>query len=231
MIVDSMTYLEIRKEFLSDCRDVQNYFRPELINYDKKFSAYVRKSNMTCISKTYKIKTFRGNIISIVYSAKNRSQHNKPVVAFYTSFQTAKGILFAVRTNFKDDKVTILTPHFIKRYRERILGNDESLYSDEVVSEFINKDNFALSFKINDDLENIAKCFDGHYENQGNDCVAIVDSGWIFESVDSKIRLCKTIVTENMLSRKQKALFDNMWALHSELKSKCVWRKMAEKCY
>ena len=65
-------------------------------------------------------------------------------------------------TNYKE--VTILTPHFVRRYRERVLENNVSLSSEEVIEKIINKDNFALSFRINDELESIAKCFDGHYK-------------------------------------------------------------------
>lgn len=215
MIVATMTMNEIRNEFLSDCRDVQIYCKLELMNWNKRFSAYVRKLNKPCVFKTFSIKTFKGNLIKIIYRAKDRGHHNKPEMTFYTSFQTEKGKSFLVMTNYKE--VTILTPHFVRRYRERVLENNVSLSSEEVIEKIINKDNFALSFRINDELESIAKCFDGHYKNQGNDYVTQVNSGWIFGNIDSRVRLCKTIIVEKMLNKNQKALFDEMKLMHAVL--------------
>ena len=201
MIVPAMTAEEIRKEMLDDMRSVPS---SKMDAFRKNFRSLVLRSSKFPINKSYEYRTDRKNLLTITLNAQKRGKHSDPNICVYCVYERREGKYAAVWS--LSNRVTIFPPHFFDRYQKRIL-KDDSLSRNEVIRRCITNNGGHLSLEINDDVESVFKCFEGHYSDEIINIVSATLDGYCFGEIHGKTVIMKTIISENMLSDRQKKLF------------------------
>lgn len=200
MIVSTMTEQEIRKELL--VAKESTYSKLEI--YKKKFRSLVLRSSTFPVSAFYECAAKNGNKVIVGLNASKRGQHSEPNVGLYCIYERREGKYAAVWS--LGDKIIIYAPHFFDRYQDRILKNN-SLQRSEVIKEFFKHNWGQVGLEINDEVEAVFKCFEGHYSDEVISLVYAVSDGYCFGENHGNVSIVKTIITENMLSDKQRQLF------------------------
>lgn len=186
MLVDTFSDIEIRKEVQKDQRDLMDFFDSivERADYQRKVKKAVRFPFVYWA--TYKSR--RGNKYKIIVTPtdKKRGLIN-PILSVYTSLNKREGI-YIVRYDWVQDNVSIFTPHFFRRYRERFL-KDDTLSSEEVRDKFLLR-NQNLSSTNKEEGEDIGTCKDGYV---------------YIRRKDKFTNVCITFVSPDMLTAEQTA--------------------------
>lgn len=201
MIVPAMTEQEIHKETLYD---INNIPTSKMDAWQKDFRSIVLRSSRFPVHKSYEYKTSRKNLLVRTFNALKRGQHNNPSMSTYCIYERPEGKYAAVWS--LGDRVSILAPHFLDRYQERIL-KDDSIPRNEVIRLFVTNSWGHASLEINDDVEAVYKCFEGHYSDEVISIVSATSEGYCFGEKRENAVVLKTIISEDMLSDRQKELF------------------------
>ncbi len=201
MIVPAMTEQEICKELLDDMSSL--YSKAEACR--KKFRSLVLRSSRFPVSRSYECKTVKKkNIVVITYVALKRGKHDDPSMGLHSIYERPEGKYLA-RFTF-GGRITIFPPHFFDRYQERVL-NGTSMPRNEVIKRYIRNNSGQVSVEIDDHLESVFKCFEGHYSDEVINYVSATSEGYCFGEYHGKVSIVKTIITENMVSDRQEDLF------------------------
>lgn len=204
MIVPAMTEHEIREEMLYDIKNIPS---SKMDSYRKDFRSLVFRSSKFPVSKSYECKTKKRNLLVITLSALKRGQHKNPIMSVYCVYERPEGKYAAVFS--VDNRISIFIPHFLDRYQERILKND-FMPRNEVIKRFVANSWGHASLEINDEVEAVYKCFEGHYSDEIISVVSATSEGYCFGEKHENVVVMKTIISEDMLSDRQKRLFPRM---------------------
>ena len=183
---------------------MRNIPSSKMENFCKNFRSLVLRSSKFPVKRSYEYMTNRKNLLVITLSALKRSQHDNPIIYVYCIYERSEGRYAAVWA--LGNRITIFAPHFFDRYQERVLKND-AIPRNEVIQLFITNSWANVSLEINDELEAIFKCFEGHYNDETISIVSATSEGYCFGEVIDDVKMMKTIITEDMLSDRQKRLF------------------------
>lgn len=201
MIVPSMTEQEIRKEIIEDLTDLRCQER-----FSKDFRSKVLKSYKFPVIKSYDCKSNkRKNHIVMTFTADKRGHHDNPCVSMYCIYERKEGKYAAIYDPAKR-KITIYAPHFFKRYKERIL-KDDSLQMIDVIKEYFKNCWGLIRIEIDKNLEEAYQCFEGHYSDEVINFASVTGGGYCFGEDHGEVSILKTIISEEMLSEKQKTFF------------------------
>lgn len=200
MIVPKMTEHQIRIEVIED----QKRTIPKLDFYKKKFRTLVLHSSSFPVSVYYECKTESKNQILIGFCATKRGQHSNPNVGMLCIYKRHEGKYAAVWTY--TGRIIIFAPHFFQRYKERVLKVD-NLSQEEVIKKYFISNWAQAGVEINDEIESVFHCFEGHFNDEVISLVFAIADGYCFGENHDKVSIIKTIITEDMLSERQKKLF------------------------
>lgn len=198
MIVDSMTYEEVRKHFEEDR---QNYLN-KIPYFAKKFSSLILHSNSFPIRREYYYTTPKTqNTYLFLFEAMKRGEWNNPQYRAVLIFNQNGGkyAITSVQINNRENFL-MYSPHFWSRYRERVL-KDLFIQTDDVIRQyFLRNSHFDYDDAVNEYSYTSEK-----YKIEGQtQYVLRVDDGMCFgNAVYHKTVLLNTIVSREMLSKSQ----------------------------
>ena len=182
MVIDTATDIEKRQDIQKDRRDLIDFFDSILQRAD--YRRRVKKAINFPFVYSATFKSRRGNRYKVLVTITDKkSGLTNPILSVYTSLDTKEGT-YILRYDWVQNHVSIFTPHFFKRYRERFL-KDEALSSEEVRDKFLLR-NQNLSSSNLDVKEDIGTCRDGYVyirrkDNSTNICVTFVSPDLLTE--------------------------------------------------
>ncbi|MBK8622637.1 MAG: hypothetical protein IPN79_12995 [Saprospiraceae bacterium] len=211
MIVPSMTYEEIHIEMIRDAKD----FLIKIFTYHKQFDREVLKTSRFPVIRSYDFVTKeRKNKYNVTFKAKKRSHRRNPAITFYTVFDRPEGKYAVCTADLKS--VFIYTPHFFKRYRERIL-KDDTISNKNLIKLFFRNDWGFRATTVDKNFEEVYHSFEDSTPNEKVCFVAALANGYCFGEYQGTVSVLKTIISEEMLFEKQKKIFKTLQnTLHEE---------------
>ena len=184
MVLDTATDIEKRQDIQKDRRDLIDFFDSILQRAD--YRRRVKKAINFPFVYSATFKSRRGNRYKVLFTITDKkSGLTNPILSVYTSLDTKEGT-YILRYDWVQNHVSIFTPHFFKRYRERFL-KDEALSSEEVRDKFLLR-NQNLSSSNLDVKEDIGTCRDGYV---------------YIRRKDSSTNICVTFVSPDLLTEEQ----------------------------
>lgn len=204
MISSNMPYSEIGEKINSDWETLKEKIR----YYEGKFLRSIAKTNKFPITKVYKL----GN------SGVNNTYYLSFTIQTKQDLRRTPYSTIACRAiDCAGDSLLILTPnvliffwnHFLERYKERVLKN-KAIPFDEVVESVMLNEMSLSGIKITKEIDDVYHCFDGHYSEDKVDLLLTNPYGYCFAEKRERIVYVKTVITNEMLSEKQKKLFSQV---------------------
>ena len=184
MVLDPATDIEKRQDIQKDRRDLIDFFETILQRAD--YRRKVKKATHFPFVYIATFKSRRGNRYKVIVTPTDKkSGLTNPILSVYTSLDTKEGT-YILRYDWVLDHVSIFTPHFFRRYRERFL-KDEALSSEEVRDKFLLR-NQNLSSGNGKVAEDIGTCRDGYI---------------YIRRKDINTNVCVTFVSPEMLTDEQ----------------------------
>lgn len=184
MVLDTATDIEKRQDIQKDRRDLIDFFETILQRAD--YRRKVKKATHFPFVYIATFKSRRGNRYKVIVTPTDKkSGLTNPILSVYTSLDTKEGT-YILRYDWVLDHVSIFTPHFFRRYRERFL-KDEALSSEEVRDKFLLR-NQNLSSGNGKVAEDIGTCRDGYI---------------YIRRKDINTNVCVTFVSPEMLTDEQ----------------------------
>jgi len=141
----------------------------------------------------------------------NKNQHKSPRVTYGIIFERHDGRYVLAPTFQNGPEMWILyPPHFFKRYRERICG-DENMSNLDVITRYFER-NYVTGIDIGKGVTGYQACYGSNYPEQ-RDFTGKVDEGTVFgtfykASQYKSIVVLKTIVRNDMLFEDQHEAHD-----------------------
>jgi len=201
MIVPAMTIQEIYSQLFSELPIKQD----KLDSYKKDFRRKVLKASKFPFSKLYDFTTLKKNQFLFSFTALTRGQAEKPFGSLYGIYTRPEGKYLA-EINPELFEMTIYPPHYFKRYRERILKNDD-LSNEELIRSFIQSSWGFIAAGVNKQLEAVYQSFEASHQNEVIGFAGATYDGYCFGERQGKINIMKTIISDDMLYDNQRELF------------------------
>lgn len=182
MVLETATDIEKRQEIQRDRQAIIDFFDSILQRAD--YRRRVKKATHFPFAYIATFKSRRGNRYKVIVTPTDKkSGLINPILSVYTSLDTKEGT-YILRYDWVQNHVSIFTPHFFKRYRERFL-KDEALSSEEVREKFLLRNQNLTSSSL-DIKEDIGTCRDGYVyirrkDNATNICVTFVSPDLLTE--------------------------------------------------
>lgn len=205
MIVPSMSLREIHNELKSDYSNVVT--KKDL--FFKEFRRLVLKASNFPFTRTYECTTpIKKNLFVITFSAPSRRYENKPEYSAYVVYNTAKGKYLASLI-IQQDIITIYSPHFFRRYRERIL-KDDLISNDEIIRNYIKKDRGFTGGFVTKQVEDCFKSFEEQHKEEPVNFAGATLDGYCFGFKEGNNIIVRTIISPEMVKDDQRELFITM---------------------
>lgn len=199
MVVDTMTYKEIWSEINKDYDGIIKH-KLEDANKALRKKVLASSSNEDIIRLTpihFRSRTTNLNHCLIVYClGKNDFKKQGPLFALYSYIYWKFGVHAFMVCGSKFDVLTVFTPHFFNRYRERFLA-DPSLDIEKVM------DNYFINNQVTQSNPTIetGKAFNEKYHNS---IVASTKDGVLLGTkLPDNIYEYKTFLSNELLSEQQ----------------------------
>ena len=215
MIDRTMTDEEIYEEIKNDFPNLKDKMR----YCEGKFQAALKKAKRYPFVQSYPhITRERQNRYVLTYTARSIDDFKHPLVSLHCLFCYKAGEA-AASINWQQGVVQIYTNHFFKRYRERVL-KDPGKSIEETIEAFFAEEWSLFGIRITKEIEDVFHCFEGHFSDDKVDILACVDKGYVFGILKDRLFVMKTIITNEMLSENQRALFLQLSQQHREIDSR-----------
>lgn len=183
MLVQAMTEEEILREIRNDRSNCLNYIEKIINKYRRQA---LKSSNFPMKFPPIEYTTKNRNKCLIYFKAFCKKDANGLYFTIVFPFLKADGI-YGIMILPDDRKmgITIYTPHFFKRYKERFLKSDISIY--QTMKEFFLNNSVAISRLVSE-----------------NNMQSTVTDGIVFHNIISEyIYIAKTFVSREMLFTNQ----------------------------
>lgn len=218
MIVPTMTDNEIYNEIKTDFANLGEKIR----FCEGKFQAALKKARFFPYVHSYQhITKERNNRYIITYTARDLDDLNHPLVSVNCRFRDKYGEATA-SINWQLGVVVLYTNHFFVRCRERVL-KDVSKSMEETIESFFDLEWSSFGIRITQELEDVYHCFEGHFSDDKVDVLFCPEKGYAFGLKKENLFVVKTIITDEMLSAQQRALFLQVRQHHRVLDSQIYW--------
>ena len=209
--------LEILEKFKPLCQEINKE--------DEKFRKEFRKKVLRANERQFplsatKLVTKTDNCrIFLSYQANKRGDHDKPNIARFGVFDTNYGMYAIIWTY--PYFYTIFRPHMFDRFQERVI-KEPRMNREDLIVKYITSNWGQTVLRINDKIEEVYNCFEGHYDNDTFNYVAANNYGYLFGDIHNNgmLSIVRTIITEDMLSENQRKLFPLIKDLNNKLKDK-----------
>lgn len=187
MIIGNMGIEEMQKEAGKDI-DLLYTKMHYLLEENRRFFI---KSTKFPASKIFRWKSrITKNEWNIILLARNKKEQICPSVVPYVKYQSyGTGIVYIRRLNDKIFTI-VYTPHFLKRYRERCLGDDGQLLSTDEIVYHLYTNTLLPTY---------------YFPPDGNKFILYISQGIVLGdyTIDKSILQAKTFVSRDMLFSKQ----------------------------
>ncbi|QNN42386.1 hypothetical protein [Pedobacter roseus] len=205
MIVHSMTFTEIQNELYNDLPTLKN----KILYCQKEFKRRVLKASRYPFAYSYDCYTrIKKNHFILTFTAMKRSGKKNPLVGVYGLYTRAEGV-YAVALAIEEEFITIFSPHFFKRYRERIAKDFLASAGDLIKRYFATHRGFSYAV-LSEDMKAVYRSLENKIDD-GSDCfVCVTTAGYCFGERQGNIYIMKTIVSEDMLFENQKETFSDL---------------------
>lgn len=182
MITKYHTDIEKRDELFKDRFEIMEYANKVVSERKEYIRGYKTAKRFPYYYSThYKSRTGNRYTVTLTATDKKKGGSN-PILSFYTTMDTEEG-KYMFRYDIINNVITMFTPHFFKRYRERFLNN-ENLSVDRII-ELFDRNNIA---KAKTDEEGVWIGSDGYFMGK---------------SVADGLDICVTYVSFRMLREDQ----------------------------
>lgn len=204
MIVDSMSIQEITKAVLSE----KEYVTRCSLRFKQQFKSYVLKSNNFPYTKTFKCKTPQNKTeLFISIRAEKRGEYSNPTRSIYALYRRREGI-YAAQVEGNWESITIFTPHFFSRYRERMM-KDETISLESAVHLFFGRFFGYCDMWLDENQKQVFEKIESPEERVN--LVGAYHEGLIFGFNEGNVCMAKTFVPLNMLYDDQLPLFNKLF--------------------
>ena len=218
MIVPTMSDEEIYEEIKKDFFNLDDKIRYS----ENKFQSALKKATRFPFVQTYPYETReRHNRYVITFTARELSDYNHPLVSVHCLFRDKSGEA-AAAINWETGTVMMYQNHFFRRYRERVI-KDAGVSIQDTIERFFSKEWSLFGVKITQELEDVFHCFEGHYTDDRVDVLVCVEEGYAFGCKKENLFIMKTIITSEMLSDRQRALFPKLSDFHRDLNNQIYY--------
>ena len=205
---DNEIYEEIKTDFFN--------LNDKIRYSENRFQSALKKATRFPFVQTYPYETReRRNRYIITYTARGPFDYKKPLVSVHCLFREKSGEA-AAAINWSFGIVMMYKNHFFRRYRERVI-KDASVSIQDTIERFFSKEWSLFGVKITQELEDVFHCFEGHYSDDEVNVLVCTEEGYSFVCKKENLFVMKTIITDEMLSDRQRALFPQLSESHREL--------------
>lgn len=184
MVLNTFSDIEARQELQKDKGELKRFFPSitERADYKRR----VKKATRFPFNYIATFKSSRGNRYRVILTPTDKKRGaTNPLLSVFTALDTKEGT-YILRYDMITENVTIFTPHFFKRYRERFL-KDEALSSEEVREKFLLR-NFNITVNSKTEKESVGTCLDGYI---------------FIRNKDRNTSVCVTYVSPDLLTDEQ----------------------------
>ena len=214
MIVPTMTDEEIYEEIRNDVPNLNDKSR----YCEGKFQAAMKKAKRFPFVQSFSHTTReRQNRFVMTFTARSIYDYNRPLVSLHCLYRDKAGEA-AASINWQMGVVTLYTNHFFRRYRERVL-KDLNKSIEDTVEVFFAEEWSLFGIRITEEIEEVFHCFEGHFSDDKVDVLYCTEKGYAFGLKKENLFVVKTIITDEMLSEEQRALFLQVREHHKILNS------------
>ena len=184
MVLDTFSDIEARQELLKDRQGLIGFIPSILERAD--YRRRVKKATRFPFNYTATFKSSRGNKYKVILTPTDKKKGAaNPLLSVFTSLDKKEGT-YILRYDMATEHVSIFTPHFFKRYRERFI-KDEALSSEEVRDKFLLR-NFNITVNSKTEKETVGTCLDGYI---------------FIRNKDKNTSVCVTYVSPDLLTDEQ----------------------------
>ena len=209
---------EIYEEIKTDFSNLDDKIRYS----ENKFQSALKKATHFPFVQSYPYETReRHNRYVITYTAQGFFDYNRPLVSVHCLFRDKSGEA-AAAVNWMTGNIMMYQNHFFRRYRERVI-KDTSVSIQDTIERFFSKEWSFFGVKITQELEDIFHCFEGHYADDRVDVLVCAEEGYAFGCQKEGLFVIKTIITDEMLSERQRALFPQLSDSHRALNNQIYY--------
>lgn len=185
MVLDAFSDIEARQELQKDRQGLIGFIPSILERAD--YRRRVKKATRFPFNYTATFKSSRGNKYKVILTPTDKKKGAaNPLLSVFTSLDKKEGT-YILRYDMVTEHVSIFTPHFFKRYRERFI-KDEALSSEEVRDKFLLR-NFNITVNSKTEKETVGTCLDGYI---------------YIRNKDRNTSICVTYVSPDLLTEEQK---------------------------
>lgn len=158
MVIGTFSDIEARQELQKDKWELIRF--PRSVTERADYIRRVKKATRFPFNYIATFKSSRGNRYKVILTPTDKKKGAaNPLLSVFTSLDKKEGT-YILRYDMVTEHVSIFTPHFFKRYRERFL-KDEALSSEEVRDKFLLR-NFNITVKDKMADETVGTCLDGY---------------------------------------------------------------------
>ena len=208
VILPTMTYKEIDRAYRENVLSVSKKIQDAAI----RFGGMVKKSSRYPFILTITVTTKDKTKIHLIFTAQKRSQWDHPKLCIYSTYQY-HGFTDAISIDRPDGVAHIHTAHFFKRYRERIV-KDNNIDDEALIRRYMinNKD---MMWHRN--TASFSAAYKKHEREDVTQMAARVSEGNCFiERLDKSLFLIKTILSDEMLGISQSSAFNGLEEMRKE---------------
>lgn len=225
MIVESMTLQEISAALKKDLDENENRINKKMDD----FCSIAVKTNRRKfpLIKVFEFESKQKITYLIIARANKRSSWNMPemiTAGYYVvnkefygflATQTVDPSVVFSRNRMNKKGITLFTPHFLQRYKERYL-KDISCSSKEAFIEFITRNNDGMSRNIT--TKHLTKCNEHDYEGYAQNVLLYQHGISIVEKHIGGLIVNKTFLSYEMLKNEQIEIFEEDKKHHEKLR-------------
>ena len=203
MIVPGLTPNEI----VANVRNDLDSMKGQIVHLSQKFGKLVLSTRYRTYPfvKIYDVVSPGKNKFFIAFQAMKRSDWKNPgkmIAGTYLDNDGQYGFILCPSLILEECMIAIITPHFLKRYRERTVG-DSGQDTSSLIREFMMRNRMMYMTELNERHSNRKE----KYAKEGTRQLAvIVNDGYCIaekRDEDKKSFFMKTFITEEMMSRSQ----------------------------
>ena len=218
IIPSTMTDDEIRSYILNDYRELFSLIKKDKNDFRRKV---LKEAKNFPYRRVYKHTSRRNIDYKIVFIADKRGCHDNPKytpVAIYNAYEGKYMAMIGVGI------VQLFPPHFFKRYRERIIKNND-ISTEELMEHFLSycDDGVTWSY-IDEERKPMYRCIaEIEMEDEWN-MVGVSDNYCVFGVQKKDLIVCKTIISNDLIKEDQKKHFEFLRE-ENKLSMECYYKR------
>lgn len=195
-----MTFTEVAQTIFREL----NMSKPKIRDIGNHFCSLVKKTRRYPLIRHETFMSRDKTTFHITFTANKRNDWNNPQCFIFVPFHRNDGINVA-NPDISTGATIFFTKHFIDRYRERVLGEDD-MPPVRVAEQFLHRNPGVVIRPSNNEF---IRTFDRYEEiSQGKSIVGSTREGYCFgDKIAHKVIVIRTFITQEMLHEDQSEIF------------------------